>query len=209
MKFRVLAVSAALMVFTAAPSFAQANFSAGIKGGINFSKISFDPDFEDAVCCDMRTGFIGGLFIVAPINESIAIQPEFLYSMQGTKLEFDDDLGQIESTIKTDYFQIPVLLRADFGGGSARPFVLVGPQFGFNISAKQSGIGVNIDDDEDIKDDVKNFDFALAIGAGVQFGAASIEGRYTHGLTNANEDSEEEGLEAKHRVWSIMVGFRF
>jgi hypothetical protein len=199
MKLRVLAIMAALVVLTAAPSFAQPNFSAGVKGGINFAKLSFDP--EDSGCCDMRTGFMGGLFLVAPINESIAIQPEFLYSMQGAKLDFEG----FESELKTDYFLVPVLLRADFGSGSARPFVLFGPSFGFKVSAKQS---FEDEDDEDIED-VKSFDVGLAFGAGIQFGAASVEGRYTHGLTNVNDESEEEGFTAKHRVWSILVGFRF
>ena len=208
MKLRVLALMAALVVFTAAPTFAQPNFSAGVKGGVNFAKLSSDP--EDPACCDSRTGFIGGLFLVAPINESIAVQPEFLYSMQGAKFVFSDDDDDFENELKTDYFQIPVLLRADFGAGSARPFVLVGPAFGFNVRARQSfAITAGDEEDEDIKDEVKNFDIALAIGAGVQFGAASVEGRYTHGLTTANEESEAEGFEVKHRVWSILVGFRF
>lgn len=200
MKLRVVVLVAALVALGAAPTFAQGNFSAGVKGGVNFAKVSFDPD-EDSACCDMRTGFIGGLFVVAPINESIAIQPEFLYSMQGAKLDFDG----FEEELQIDYFQIPILVRADFGATNVRPFVLFGPTIGFNVKAKE----VFGDDEDDIKEDVKNVDIGFAIGAGVQFGAGSVEARYTHGLTNASEDSEEEGFEAKHRVFSILVGFRF
>jgi opacity protein-like surface antigen len=200
MKLRVLALMAALVVFTAAPSFAQVNFSAGVKGGVNFAKLSFDPEQDD--CCDTRTGFIGGLFVVAPINETIAIQPEFLYSMQGAKFEDDG----FEGEIKADYFQVPILVRADFAtGGGVRPFVLFGPTIGFNVKAKQE-FG---DDEDDIKDDVKNVDVGFAIGGGLQFGAASVEARYTHGLTNASDDSEDEDFKAHHRVFSVLVGFRF
>ena len=186
MKLRVLTVMAALVVFMATPSFAQVNFSAGVKGGVNFAKLAFDPEEEE--CCDMRTGFIGGLFVVAPISETVAIQPEFLYSMQGAKFDFGDGF---ESEVQLDYFQVPILVRADFAtGGGVRPFVLFGPTIGFNVKAKDKFE----DDEEDIKDDVKNVDIGFAIGGGLQFGAASVEARYTHGLTNANDDSDDEGI---------------
>jgi hypothetical protein len=200
MRFRALTVAAALVCLTATPSFAQGNFSAGVKGGVNFSKLAFDPEQEG--CCDTRTGFIGGLFVVAPISETISIQPEFLYSMQGAKFEFEG----FEEELQTDYFQVPILVRADFGSNaSVRPFVLFGPAFGFNVKARDKFE----DEDDDIKEDVKNLDVAFAIGAGLQFGSGSIEARYTHGLTNANEDSDEEGVKVKHRVFSVLVGFRF
>jgi hypothetical protein len=192
---------AALVVFTATPSFAQVNFSAGVKGGVNFAKLAFDPEEDE--CCDMRTGFIGGLFVVAPINETIAIQPEFLYSMQGAKFDLGDEF---ESEVQLDYFQVPILVRADFAtGGGARPFVLFGPTIGFNVKAKDK-FG---DDEDDIKDDVKNVDVGFAIAGGLQFGAASVEARYTHGLTNANDDPDDQGFKAKNRVFSVLVGFRF
>jgi hypothetical protein len=60
-----------------------------------------------------------------------------------------------------------------------------------------------------LKDDVTNLDLGFAIGAGLQFGAGSIEARYTHGLSEANEDADAEGLKVKHRVFSVLVGFRF
>ncbi len=51
------------------------------------------------------------------------------------------------------------------------------------------------------------------IGAGVDFGKFTIDGRYTHGLTDLNDFDEilddDEIVEVKNRVWSIMAGFRF
>ena len=193
---RVLLLMAAFVVLSATPSVAQSNFSAGVKAGVNFAKISLDPD--DEACCDNRTGFIGGLFTTMGINENVSIQPEFLYSMQGAKIEEDG----FEGEIKVDYFQIPVLVRADFAGGGTRPFIVFGPTLGFKLNAKEEFEG----EENDIDDDVETFDFGFAIGAGVQFGVGSLEARYTHGLSDADKDDDSK---AKHRVFSILFGIKF
>jgi hypothetical protein len=200
MKLRVLAITAALVVLTAAPGFAQSNFSAGVKGGVNFANLSFDPEQEG--CCDSKTGFIGGLFVTAPISSAVSIQPEFLYSMVGAKSEFDD----FDAEIDFRQFQIPILIRADFGsGGAARPFVVFGPSIGFKLSAKEKFE----DEEDDLDDSTESIDWGFTIGAGVQFGRGSIEGRYTHGLNNLNKGDEGEDLTVKSRVFAVLAGFRF
>jgi hypothetical protein len=184
------------MFLSASPSFAQGNFSAGVKAGVNFANISLDP--EDEGCCDPKTGFIGGLFVTAPIGSTVSIQPEFLYSMIGAK--GTDDAFDSEIDIKV--FQIPILFRADFAGTSVRPFVLAGPALSFRLDAKQK-----FEDEEfDLDEDVEKVDIGFAIGAGVQFGRGSLEARYTHGLRDLDKDDESEG---KTRVFSILAGFRF
>jgi hypothetical protein len=45
-------------------------------------------------------------------------------------------------------------------------------------------------------------------GLGVEFGPASIEARYTHGVTHINEDDNGDEDRIKNRVLSLTVGFR-
>jgi hypothetical protein len=187
-----------LVCLTATPAFAQ-NFSAGVKAGVNFSKLSFDP--EQDFCCDNKTGFVGGLFVTAPLSDVISIQPEFLYSMIGAKSDFEG----FKSTIDVRVFQVPILLRADFSGSTVRPFVLAGPSFGFKLSAKEKFEG----DEDDLDDTVESVDLGFTIGGGVQFGAGSLEVRYTHGLRNLDKDPDDEGLDVRSRVFAVLAGFRF
>jgi hypothetical protein len=108
-----------------------------------------------------------------------------------------------DEEVKLNYFEIPILLRADFTtGGNVRPFVVIGPSLAFKLSAKVEEDG----EEFDIDDDVEGFDFGLAIGAGLQFGRGSIEGRYTHGISDADPFDEDK---ARHRVFSFLAGFRF
>ena len=199
MRFRALVLVAAFVGLTATPSLAQGNFSGGVKGGVNFAKLAIDP--EETECCDNRTGFAGGLFVVAPINDAISIQPEFLYSMQGAKFVDDDSDAELE--INLDFFQVPILVRADFASnGSVQPFVVFGPSIGFRMRAKQKFE----EEEEDIKEEVEKVDFSFAVGGGLQFGRGSLEARYTHGLKDISTNDEDE---AKTRMFSVLLGYRF
>jgi hypothetical protein len=193
MKLRVLVLLVAFAALTGAPALAQVNISGGVKAGVNSSDIAIDPTEDE--CCSRKTGFIGGLFVTVPFSETLGFQPEFLYSMKGAKFE-----GGFE--IEADYFEVPLLVRADFSAATNRGFVLFGPTLGFNRSAKAKFE----DEEEDIKDDVENFDLGFAIAAGFQFGRGSVEARYTHGLSDADTDPDAK---ARHRVVSLLAGFRF
>jgi hypothetical protein len=196
MKLRVFGILAALALLTATPALAQGT-TAGVKVGINFSDVSQDP--EESGCCDKKTGFIGGLFTTFSFNETLALQPEFLFTMRGAKFS-EDDLEDVSA--KLDYFEIPVFLRADFSSSPNRAFVLFGPTFAFNTKAKFSFEG----ESEDFKDDVETLDIGFAIAGGFQFGPGSVEIRYTHSFSDALKADDEE---ARHRVISILGGFRF
>jgi hypothetical protein len=197
MKLRVLGLLAAFAFLTGTPASAQTNWSAGVKAGVNLSDIAVDP--VDDTCCKRRTGAVGGLFVTVPINTTIGFQPEFLYSMKGATFEEDGE----EFKIKTNYFEVPLLLRADFSSSASRPFVLFGPTLGFRTKATfEFPDGT----EEDAKDDVEKFDVGFAIAGGLQFGRGSVEVRYTHGLSDADNSDDSK---ARHRVVSILAGFRF
>jgi hypothetical protein len=169
------------------------NLSAGIKGGVNFSDIATDP--VDEACCERKTGLTAGLFVDIPFTATFGLQPEFLFSQKGATF------GEVVD-VEVDYFEVPVLLRADFSSAPTRPFVLFGPTLGFLTKARQTIGGV----EEDIKDDLESFDLGFAVAGGIQFGRGSIEARYTHGLSDPDKDPD---FKARNRVASILAGFRF
>src|SRR5689334_22226541 len=152
-------------------SFAQAQFSAGLKGGLNFANLDVS-NLEGTY--NNRTGYHIGAFTLFKFTK-IGIQPEIVFSEQGSKVKISG--SDIESNFS--YVNIPVILKLYTVAGIN---LQAGPQWGFLTSAKF--------DDENIKDNLKSTDFGLALGAGwdLPFGL-TIDGRYNLGLKNVSDES--------------------
>jgi hypothetical protein len=194
----------ALLLVCGNPAFAQQQAASGVKGGINFANVNFEGEDAD-VNFDSRTGFVGGLFVVVPSNNQFALQAEALYSQKGAKVEE----GGFTSTIKLDFLDVPVLARFSTPATNGSSFhVFAGPSFGFKLSAEAESSFEGEEDSDDLDDEVKSFDLGLVLGAGVEFGRFLIDGRYTWGMTDLNNDDTED-VKAKTRTFSIMAGFRF
>ncbi len=198
-----LMLFAAIAVFGFAKVQAQGEIQFGAKAGVNFAKLTGD-DVEDA---DGRTGFhIGGL-VEIPISEKFSVQPEIVYSQQGLQSKSNFDGIEIESKLKLDYINIPVMAKFYVSEGFA---IEAGPQFGFNVSSKFEAER----DGESFKEnaeDVAGFD--LSLGAGLSYKLDSglfFQGRYMFGLSNVNQ-AEEEGFDDNltNSVLSLSIGFMF
>lgn len=150
----------------------------GLKGGLNLSSWSNNNDSRSY---PNRTGFHAGLFSQIHMGPNIAVQPEVVYSSQGTKY-FDD--GNREHNLQMNYLNIPVMVQAKVGGGF---YAQAGPQVGVLLNTKDR---VNdVETDFFLKEDFKKTDVALGFGLG--YAGASpfgIDARYNLGLTNINAD---------------------
>jgi hypothetical protein len=164
-----------------APAIAWAQVGGGIKAGANFARVSGadDDDIGD------RIGFVAGLFLTT--NQGlIAVQPEVIFSMQGTKFSF--------GTAKVDYVQVPILLRVGSSSkNKASIYGLVGPAFGLLVQ------------DDNWSDPIKRSDVGIVVAGGVTFSRLLAEARYTAGLTDFSKGSTAY----KNRVFSLMAGFVF
>ena len=200
MRLRVGAILLAILAVVAAPTFAQ-SVTGGVKVGVNFAKVTAEED-DETFETDMKPGLVIGAGVEVPITELFAFQPEFLYSMKGGKSgSFFGDADDIK--LKIDMVQIPLLFKASFASATVRPFIVVGPAFGFVTSAKVTSDDF---DDEDIKDDVETVEFSGIVGAGLQFGRGTLEVRYDHGFNDLDKD---DFAEAKTRTFSVLFGFGF
>jgi len=181
-------------VAVSAYTFAQ-EFAIGIKGGPNFANIDTDASFADNY--DSRTGFHLGAFALWR-GERVGIQPELLFSQQGSTFKFNTGSPDIKSNFS--YVNIPVIVKLYTIAGIN---LQVGPQIGFLTTAE-----VN---DEDVKDELKKTDFSLALGVGwdLPFGL-TVDGRYNLGLSDIN-DFEGSGAPTetiKNQVWQVSVGYK-
>lgn len=178
----------------------------GVKGGVNFSTIALDDGDED-IEFTSRTGFVGGLFVVWPANARFALQLEGLYSQNGAEFE---EAG-VEAQLKFDYVQVPVVVRASTARNSsgAAFHVFGGPSLGIRLNAKSAASFEGESFDEDVSEDVEKIDIGVVAGAGAEFGRIVVDGRYTWGLRNLNNNPGQGDPTIKNRAFAVMAGVRF
>ena len=123
-------VMMAIALFVAIP--AQAQFSWGIKGGLNLASNDFSDlkgmNKEQIMSTDSYTGFFIGpkAELRVPIL-GFGLEAAALYSQKGMSL------GDNE-TFKQNSFLIPLNVKYAFGlGNFANIFIAAGPEFGFNM----------------------------------------------------------------------------
>ena len=196
---------ASALLLTAGVSVASAQSvprtSWGIVAGANFSKLTGD-DIDNV---KTRTGFVGGVTADFHLVNHLGLEIDGLYSQEGTKI----DIGDSDGTLKLDYIRVPVLLRYSFPTHtSVHPFINLGPSLGFKIGCKETAGEDSADCDDISSTDVKSFDFAGTVGAGIGFSVGkqelSVQARFTKGFTKIIEDAD-----AKNQNFSIMAGFSF
>ena len=173
--------------------------SGGAKGGVNLSNQKYT---NDGISLDTKAkpGILIGGYLIYMINEKFGVQPEVLFSMQGSKWDFSGD----DSKFKFNYINVPILARYNITDMIS---IHAGPQFGFLMSAD---IEYEDGDEEEIKDDIKGVDVAGATGVevnlpnGLGFGA-----RYVLGFTNNidTDDPDLDNLELKNRVIQLYVTY--
>lgn len=194
-------------------------FGLGAKAGVNFANIGGD-DYDGK----SKTGFHVGLVAEFMLTDRFGIQPEVLYSTQGTKIEESGtEFGMsynIEAKQNLDYINVPVLVKYYFTDALSLEF---GPQIGFLVKGEQdytmSFDGETESGKEDIKEYVKSTDFGLAAGLGYKFnGGLFVNARYVLGLSNINDENQEiddildefsSASKIKNNVFQISLGFMF
>jgi hypothetical protein len=161
------------------------DMSFGVKGGLNLATVT------NTAGSKTLAGFHVGFFGTFMLDDSFALQPEVLYSMQGAK--FDD------GDLKLDYIAVPVMLKYYV----ADAFSLeLGPQVGFLVAAKEDGV--------DIKNDVKSIDFGINFGASYDITENFMLGaRYNLGITRWQDQLFPGEAESKNSVFMISLGYKF
>jgi hypothetical protein len=163
----------------------------GIIGGVDFATLAG----SDVSNTSSRTGFMGGLFLGVMVGRSVEVEPEVLYSMKGSSFTDTD------TTLALDYIEVPILVKLHLQqeGGM---YLLAGPAVDFHVSCKAIG-AVSIDcSDFGL---TPNLTFGGIVGLGYTRGRVGIEGRYDFDFSDALALDQFTNLDAKNRVWAILV----
>lgn len=182
----------------------------GVKAGLNIA--DWGGDAEDT---NVRAGFNAG--VVAEIKYgNFAVQPEVLYSQQGSELEVNYFTGttldgSVNYTTKLNYINVPVALKYYIVEGLS---LQAGPQIGFLINAEEkseiTADGESETNEVDAKNNYEKIDFSVFGGVGYDLPmGVFFQVRYIAGLSNINKDPETANIELSNNVLSFSVGYKF
>lgn len=186
---------------------ATAQMRLGVTGGLNLANLSVDPD--EGVDISNRTAIGFGGILDFTLSESVMLHLEPMYLQKGAKAEEEG----VSLEVKLAYLEVPAMLKFAFGTSDTKPYFMVGPTIGFNMSSKISVSGTfegnSISLDQDVKDETKSIDFGLAFGAGLSMPAGVnsffVEARYTLGLSNVLDLSEAADTDATVKTKGIQI----
>ena len=182
-----------VLLLTASSSIGQ-GFAFGLKGGLNFANIDVADNNIGDISASSKTGYHIGVFSKLILTEKFGIQPEIYYSLQGSELT----VSSVKNVLSTNYLQIPLLIQFN---PSAFLNIHAGPQIGILLEAKNKAAGVATD----VKDNLKNGDFAIAVGAGLDLPIGlSLTLRYVKGLSYVYEISDSE----KSNMFQVSIGYQ-
>jgi hypothetical protein len=172
-------------------------FQFGLKGGLNISNFT-GTTFEN-VDNKALLGFHGGALLSLLFGDNFAIQPEALFSTQGTRVSTIDG----NENYRVSYINIPVMFKYRFNGGF---YLEAGPQVGFKINEsvpnQQGGTA---------EDFARNMDFALDAGLGFHGKSGiGVGGRYVLGISKVGRvDDTNFNPSFRNGVAQIFVFFTF
>ena len=203
-----------LLLFTAVALFALTSvqsqeFRLGAKAGLNVATLGGDSYYGGLGSLGSRTSFhIGGL-VEIPLMGKFSLQPELLYSSEGSDWSF----GTLGEDTKLDFVRVPVLVKFYVIEGLSAE---AGPVFGVLVNAE----GTYYDDDGDLvsgdaKDYYRSFDAQFGIGASYRLNMGVFFSlRYNKGLLNVNEEYRVLGTtyntgKNQSNVFQVSAGYSF
>ena len=168
----------------------------GIFTGINGSSLS-DGFLKSGYLGSNSFSFhIGGLYEFR-LTEKIVFRPKLLFSQQGDREDFDDNIKY-----ETSYLNIPLNFKF-----FNKPYLLFGPQVGFLIDTKKKEIDFG---------DLKTLDYGLNLGVGIDIKRIFIELNLYQGFneliaveykqTNPFRDID---INATNTVVQLSIGYNF
>lgn len=186
----VIAVVGSVIAHAQTDSGTTSGAEFGVKGGVNFSNL-YTEDVDDN---NVLTSFNAGFYAKLPITESVAIQPEFLYSRKGAELVYDNAFAQGTAKFKLNYVEVPVLLKVNILENFN---IHAGPYFAYLIDAQvtNEASNANFDFEQNFEnDDFNKFDAGLSAGFGFDFDNLGIGFRYNYGLTTVGKERTFGGV---------------
>lgn len=178
------------------------SFEYGVKFGLLVSELKGTESVKS-----LRSSFTVGLVSEYRINERFAVQPELLFSRQGSSDRGDVDGSFFENRINLEYFNLPLLGKYYIKKGLA---IELGPQIGYLVDAKYKSKRSENSFVSPVEDDFEEIDVSAALGASFKTDWGFLVGmRYTLGLTDINNGFEVETGSLRNATFQLYFGYLF
>jgi hypothetical protein len=183
---RILLLSTILILGLSNSMIAQ-NVNFGLKTGFNISNFTGG----DAARNNLLGFHVGG-FAEIKLNEKFSLQPELLYSTQGSEA---NDLVEV----KVDYLAIPLMVKYYLSENFS---IDAGPQASFLLNDKAEFKDTSI---PIVDTDAASFDFGLNVGVGYNFSSHLFaQARYNYGITTVGDNPD-----IRNSVFQMSLGYKF
>jgi len=210
-KLKCILTIAAIAVCALTVSAQDSGLKIGVKGGVNLANLYSGDDVNDE---NLKVGFNVGLMAKLPVVPDVfSIQPELLYSNQGSKITYDNFiLGEGEYRFNLNYIQLPVLAVINLGEYFN---IHAGPYASYlaSVNIKDLNDDGSIEDIADLDaGDFNRLDYGLAGGIAFEGTGFTIGARYNLGLNEVGESGSVSGQltsDQKNSFGAIYLGITF
>lgn len=205
-------------------TFAQTQPSFGVRAGISSTGIRGDASknldqllnlSNGMVTTSDHNGFFVGVYSNIPLSESFSVEPGIYYSQKGYQLNGNfnvkglDFLGtSAKAVLLSQYIDIPVLLKANFGGLQ----IFAGPQLSYltkaDLKTTAGVFGINLlNKTMDASAQFNKWDAGVTGGIGYQFSNGfNLMASYDYGLQKIDAG---KSVNAFNRGIKLGVGVNF
>ncbi len=183
-----------IAVLVAVSISAKAQFSLGVKGGVNYSTINSDNLRASSVA-----GYQAGVF--ARLGGGLYLQPELYLSSTGGQFNSSDN--SVSGNVKFTNLNVPVLLGLRFGPKNLNLRVMGGPIY-TSVLSKNESFSAGLNQAYNDFGHYKNSTLGVQAGAGVDLGSITADFRYEGGLNDINSSYGQ-----RQKLWALSIGFKF
>lgn len=200
-----------ILTLAITPTYAQlASLNISAKAGVNYSSYVGKGPFDDS-----RVAYHFGLMLEIPFpySDKFSLQPELLYSAQGTAYKNHKEFeSTYDGTINTSNLNVPMMFKYYTGGGL---YIEAGPQL--NLSLSQKDVWENVNTGETGEHRIDNMIYAnistvyidTALGLGYIFNnGLSFGVRYNFGwnaLTYSTYLDENYDVEIENKIHNPVI----
>lgn len=183
-----------------------AQFSLGIRGGVNFSQLKTDntqsvgANLQQSL--DTKTGYVGGIY--ARIGNKLFLQPELIFSAKGGSVNILKNGTSQTVAIEYTNFDVPLLIGYKFG-----PIRLnAGPMASFTVS--NNGLDEALKSvSNNLGESFKKASYGYQAGGGIDIGSLSVDLRYEGSLSEVSAlSSSNINFSQKGNLWQLTLGLR-
>ncbi|MGI4020214.1 MAG: porin family protein [Janthinobacterium lividum] len=181
---------------------AQAQFSLGVKGGVNFSRLSVN---QGRINSTALPGYQVGIW--TRIGKGFYVQPEVYLGSSGSNFDFQYDQSNQTVTesgkVRFTTLNVPLLVGQSFGLSKLNFRLMAGPMYSYFLSNDQK-LSQTVKNAYQDFNNYRNSTLGYQAGAGVDVLRFSVDLRYEGGLTEVNPAYGQ-----RQNVWHLSLGYKF